>query len=141
MSLYTVFTLSDKDDPSKVRFVGLTSQTVAKRLGDIMAAAVRPGFRAYNTAVSEWLRSIDNRPILTVVFESAERHAAAERYRAIMNKHIFKGAILNSRAGRASGRIRTEPTYEKLAGRPVDKTSENAVKNLLTKQRKALKKQ
>lgn len=128
-SYYTVFTLSHPLKPLEVRFVGMTSQTVTKRLHDIISASCKSYNPVYSTPVGEWVRDVvseGKKPTTTPVFESHARSEASQAYRDTLNANLGTGLLLNAVPAKRATTVRTEPFDGELSGRAVDPTSQHA---------------
>lgn len=101
--LYTVYTLSHPMEPLVIRYVGVTTQALQKRLHDMYSACTKPHISAYNTPVGEWMRNVleeGNKPYYTVHYEGEDKLESDQTYRDLVNENISTGQLLNSTTGR-----------------------------------------
>jgi len=133
--IYTVFSLSSPDKPEDVRYIGLTSQSLPKRVGDLVSGSMNEVSSAYGTHLSEWLRTLQTRPLAIPRFESEHRSLAVLEYKTLVNRYLDSGRLLNTKPGRIGGQLRTEPMHEQdIPGRVVEDGSVNSLLQATRKQ-------
>ena len=104
--LYTVFVLKDPVEPLYVKYVGVTSQTLTKRLHDMMSACTKTYTSAYAAPSGVWLRSIlenGQKPFAEVIYEGTDRETAHELYCNTINDNLDTGELTNTMNGRGAG--------------------------------------
>lgn len=88
--IYTVFTIQDPDT-NAIKYVGFTTQTLMKRFCDLQSSSKRTSHAAYYTALSDWLRKMDElnkTPIVKSAFDSSNKQEAEEAFVRIFNENI-----------------------------------------------------
>lgn len=122
--IYTVFALMDDD--KSVRYVGVTTQALSKRLHDMRSASNKDAYAMYSTPVGTWIRELGKAPAFEVVYEGTDKELANEEYCVVINKNIEGGKLLNSTTGKRAG-LRTEFIYERgPSGKTVYPFSDHA---------------
>lgn len=134
--IYTVFTLSSPNNPLDVRFVGVTTQTVTKRLCDIVSVAHKPYCHGHDSFLSQWIREVGE-PIATIILDTYDKEEASACKTSTFNSFVKTGRMLNSCTGR--GRtpfLKVNPITDSgnIQGRQVNKDSDSAKYSLNRKQ-------
>lgn len=134
--IHTVFTLGDDEG---LRYVGVTTQALSKRLHDMRSASKKPESAMYATPVAIWLRSLSDAPVVNVVYEGTDKELANETYCSVINDNVHTGKLLNSSPGKRPG-IRTEFIYHRgPSGKTANPDSGHAQASILRKLRLQLK--
>jgi len=133
--IYTVFTLSNPDDINDIRYVGFTTQTIPKRLSDIMSISRGHEYaNGYNSLLSQWLRTLKNVPIATVITDTYDRELAIKT-RVVTFEHLLpSGRLLNSVHGKFKGKHLRRTVNGQPPGRVVDPATRSAKHMLNLKQ-------
>ena len=117
--IHSVFSLVDEDQKDIIKFVGLTSQTIKKRVADIISNAKF----TRKTNLDMWVLELileGKKPHIILHFESEDRNEAAEYYRKLVNLNITEH-ILNHARGNTKSIITAPLLNNVLVGRTPSK--------------------
>lgn len=136
--IYTVFTLHTPGDPEDVRYIGMSSQLLSKRVRDMVSVANHPYCPGHTSFVSQWIRSLQEQglaPAVDELINTDDKSLALDIREEVFDKHVGKGKLLNAQGHKLGGQVLVKQMVNngKSRGRDTTPDSKHAKMSARTK--------
>lgn len=128
MKIYSLYSLYEKNNPEKIKFIGITSQTLSKRISDIIACSKLETAKGFNSRLSLWSRELSarqERPAGKIHFEHSDLTLVKIQFANLM-RSVDMEELLNAF-------LLKDSILVNLAKKPHQESA-HALKNFQTKQ-------
>lgn len=111
MKIYSLYSLYELDYPEKIKFIGITTQMLGKRISDIIACSKLETAKGFNSRLSLWNRELSlrqQRPLGKIHYENSELILVKLEFNTLL-RQIDTNYLLNTTLPSMKFKVCTNP--------------------------------